>query len=100
MFPGAKINTFAARGAHTFSDAATMLGGIASVVVRHSSQTEKQFMNLQRRLRRFTSLMTPDLRLDVITYGEDHFWNKPSRVDLEPTLARVVDSYIAKAKAA
>lgn len=95
-----KINTLVAHGTHTFSEATSMLGGIASVTVRHSSQTEKQFMRLQKMLRRFTRYSSPTFRIDVITYGEAQFWNKPAPVSLDSGIARIVDGYVARAKAA
>lgn len=97
MFPGTKTKTVLALGAHTFSDAVTLLSSIA---VPRSSQTEKQFRKLQKQLRHFTSQASPDFRLKVITYGEARFWNMPAYVDLDPTLAGVVDRYVTKAKAA
>jgi hypothetical protein len=99
MFP-TKTKTLTAQGVQLFSGATSMLGGVASVMVRHSSQTEKQFMKLEKLLRRLTRYSSPDLRVNVITYGEAQFWGKPAHVDLEPGIARIVDGYVARAKAA
>lgn len=95
-----ETNTLWSHGTHAISGAASILGGIASVMVRHSSQTEKQFLKFQKMMRRLTRYASPDLRNNAYVYGEAHFWGKPAPVDLDPGIARIVDSYVAKAKAA
>jgi len=100
-----KINTVETKtmwtqGTHAISGAVSMLGAIASVTIRHSSQTEKQFLKFQKLMRKLTRYASPDLRNNAFIYGEAHFWGKPAPVDLDPGIARIVDSYVARAKAA
>lgn len=100
MFPALVTQTRLSQGAHILSDAKSMLGNVAGVYLRRPSQAERQFMKLQKQLRHFTSQASPEFRLKVISYGEARFWDMPQTVDLEPTLAGVVNMYVAKAKAA
>lgn len=95
-----KTNTRLSHGAHILSDAVSLLGSVASIVTHRSSQVERQFNKLQSLLRHLTRQSSVELRNDVFNYGEAHFWGKPAYVDLDPGIARIVDSYVAQAKAA
>lgn len=88
------------QGAHVLSGAVTLLGPMARIVVHRSSQTERQFRKLSRSLEHFTSKSSLELRNDVVTYGEDRFWGRPSYVHLDPGVERIVEDYVTKAKAA
>jgi hypothetical protein len=96
----AETKTMWSQGTRAISGATSMLGGIANVMVRHSSQTEKQFLRFQKMMRRLMRYASPTLRYDAYVYGEAHFWGKPSPVDIDPGIARIIDSYVTRAKAA
>ena len=99
-----KTNTAAAppargRAVLALSGVASMLGVIADLTVRQPLRTERQFRRLQAKLRHLTRASSVELRNDVFCYGEAHFWGKQAFVDLDPGIARIVDGYIAEAKA-
>lgn len=96
----AKTNTFIGQGLHSITGTALMLGSLAGVAVRHSSQTERQFNKLQKLLRQLTRGSDANLRNDVFAYGEAHFWGHEAHVDLPFGFDRIVDSKVAQAKKA
>lgn len=88
------------QGVHVLSGAVTLLGPMARIVVHRSSQTERQFRKLRRSLEHFTQHSSVYARNDVFNYGEARFWGKPTCVQLDPGVERIVEGYVTKAKAA
>lgn len=100
-----KTNTAVARPSRSrtvraISGAASMIGAFSDLTMGRSVRTERQFRRLQVKLRHLTRSSSLELRNDVFCYGEAHFWGKQAFVDLDPGIARIVDGYIAEAKAA
>lgn len=100
MFPGISTQTRLSQGAHIFSDAVSMLGSVASIVVHRSSQTEKQLRRLHTLLGQLTRYSSVDDRNSMFIYGESRFWGKPAYVHLDPGVERIIDGYVNRAKAA
>lgn len=94
-----KTNTRLGHATHIISDAASMLGGIASVTVLRSSQAEvMQLLRLQKLMRHLTQCSDSRLRLAVFTYGEARFKGLTAEVKLDPGVKAIVNGYVDAVK--
>lgn len=92
-----ETNPLLSRGVHALSGASSLVGVITDTT-RNSRRKTKQFRALQARLRRMTRDSSDDLRNDVFSYGEAHFWGHQAHVDLPFGFDRIVDWHIAQVK--